>query len=339
MQKLSVSIVIPCLNEEAYIEKCVLSTQKQNYKEAPISVFVVDGMSTDATREKVKQLSIEYPSVELIDNPDRFTPKALNLGIEASATDVVIILGAHAEIAPDFVARNVAHLKTDERIGCAGGIIQNVYENETAEVIGRAMSSPFGVGNARFRTGGKKGFVDTVAFGAYRREALNEIGLFDLDLVRNQDDELNYRLTKAGWKIFFDPEIKSEYYVRSSFAKLFKQYKQYGYWKVYVNKKHNAVTSVRQLIPFLFVAYMALALVLAFVPSIGLSPAVLGAFLWFLAGITATILVKTRSAKYTGVLFTFLILHVSYGIGYGQGIWQFLILGKSPSKAGKKLTR
>jgi len=339
MQKLSVSIVIPCLNELAYIEKCVRSTQEQTYKEAPISVFVVDGLSTDGTREIVKQLSTEYPSVNLIDNPDRFTPKALNLGIEASSTDVVIILGAHAEIAPDFVERNVAHLKADKGIGCAGGVIRNVYENETAEVIGLAMSSPFGVGNARFRTGGKKGPVDTVAFGAYRREALNEIGLFDLDLVRNQDDELNYRLTKAGWKIFFDPEIKSEYYVRSSYARLFKQYRQYGYWKVYVNKKHNAVTSVRQLIPFFFVAYMALALVVAFIPSIGLSPVVLGAFLWFLAGITATILVKTPSSKYSGVLFTFLILHASYGIGYGQGIWQFLILGKSPSKAGKKLTR
>ncbi len=339
MQNPSVAIIIPCLNEEAYIEKCVRSTQMQSYEQSLISVFVVDGMSTDKTRDIVRQLERKFQGVQLIDNPAQFTPKALNLGIEASAAEVVIILGAHAEIAADFVERNVALLQSDETIGCAGGLIQNVYENETAEVIGRAMSSPFGVGNARFRTGGKKGFVDTVAFGAYRRKTLNEIGLFDLDLVRNQDDELNYRLTKAGWKIFFDPEIKSQYYVRSSYSKLFKQYRQYGYWKVYVNKKHNAVTSVRQLIPFFFVMYMSLAVVLAFVPAIGLSPAVLGLFLWFLAGITATIAIKTPSSQYTGVLTTFLLLHLGYGIGYAQGIWQFLILGKSPSSAGKKITR
>ena len=114
------------------------------------------------------------------------------------------------------------------------------------------MSTPFGVGDAKFRTGGSAGHVDTVAFGAYRRDALEEIGLFDVALSRNQDDELNYRLLKSGWRIWFDPRISSQYHVRSTYRNLVRQYYQYGYWKVFVNLKHRTITTWRQTVPALF---------------------------------------------------------------------------------------
>lgn len=338
MQNPSVSIVIPCYNEVNYIEKCIRSTQTQSFQEGQLDVIVVDGMSDDGTREVLLNLQEEFPNLQLVDNPERHTPKALNLGIEASSSDMAIILGAHAELEPSFVALNVEAMLEHEQAGCVGGMIINVYENETAEVIGKAMGSRFGVGNARFRTGGKKGYVDTVAFGAYRRTALNEIGLFDLDLVRNQDDEINFRLNKHGWKIWFDPKIRSKYYVRASYSKLFKQYKQYGYWKVYVNKKHQAVTSIRQMIPFFFVAFIALATIVAFTP-LGPGPLILGLMLWFIGAMVATIASKASSRQYNGMLATFFILHTAYGLGYAQGIWHFLILGKTPSRTAKASTR
>jgi GT2 family glycosyltransferase len=118
------------------------------------------------------------------------------------------------------------------------------------------MSSVFGVGNAHFRTGGKSGCVDTVAFGAYRREVFERVGFFDEELARNQDDEFNYRVVQGGFKIFLDPAIQSDYFVRGSISKLYKQYDQYGYWKVFVNKKHGAVTTLRQLAPPLWVLFL-----------------------------------------------------------------------------------
>ncbi len=260
----SISITIPARNEEKYIEKCILSILSADYPQEKIKIFVCDGLSTDNTREIVSSLSNKHKNIQLIDNEKQTTPFALNLGLKASNCAIKIILGAHAEIDKDFIKNNVSVLNDYPEVGCAGGIIENVYENESAETIGLAMSSAFGVGNAHFRTGSKNGFVDTVAFGAYRKEVFEKIGYFDEDLIRNQDDEFNFRLLQNGFKIYLNSNIKSKYYVRASFSKLYKQYYQYGYWKVYVNKKHKAVTSIRQLVPLFFILFLFLGLLFRF---------------------------------------------------------------------------
>ena len=245
-----VSIIIPCRNEEKYISQNIDSILAQNYV-GEIEIIVVDGMSDDNTRDIV----IKYPKnqVKLIDNTKKVTPKALNLGIESCSGEIFIILGGHAYLDESFVKNNVELLLKDKTLGCAGGIIKNIYENKIGEIISLAMASSFGVGNATFRTGGNPKYVDTVAFGAYWKKIHFEINGFNEELVRNQDDEYNFRVTKAGYKIYFDPKIVSYYYVRGSINKLYNQYLQYGYWKVYVNKIHKTVTSVRQLIPLFFV--------------------------------------------------------------------------------------
>lgn len=334
-----VSIVIPCRNEEKYIEKCLHSIIDQDYPSDKIETFVCDGMSDDHTREKVQLMAAQYPGIYMLDNTERTTPQGLNLGIKRAKGDIIIILGAHAELHASYVSNCVKVLQNDLSVGCAGGILENFYENESSRVIGMAMSSTFGVGNAHFRTAAKDGYVDTVAFGAYRKEVFEKVGHFDEELVRNQDDEFNYRVTKGGYKIYLSRDIRSKYYVRASYEKLYKQYFQYGYWKVYVNKKHKAVTTIRQLIPMFFVMFLFLGLSTFLIHpaflipySMGLGAYVIGAFF--------SALRKTRKPdQILLIMYTFFILHFSYGTGYLQGILHFMILGRKPAERSKQLSR
>jgi len=335
----SISITIPARNEEKYIEKCILSILSADYPQEKIKVFVCDGLSTDNTREIVSSLSNKHKNIQLIDNEKQTTPFALNLGLKASNCAIKIILGAHAEIDEDFLKNNVSVLNNYPEVGCAGGIIENVYENESAETIGLAMSSVFGVGNAHFRTGSKNGFVDTVAFGAYRNEVFEKIGYFDEDLIRNQDDEFNFRLLQNGFKIYLNSNIKSKYYVRASFRKLYKQYYQYGYWKVYVNKKHKAVTSIRQLVPLFFVLFLFLGLTLSFLHWVLGTLFSLGVLAYIGLAIVFASQKSTSFEKITGIAYTFFLLHFSYGLGYLVGIFDFIALNKGPRISSQKLTR
>ena len=218
------SVVIPCLNEAAHIEACLDSLAIQNGVESGFEVLVVDGGSKDGTLEILKRRALADSGLRVLDNPDRITPVAMNMGIKEALADVVIILGAHAEVAPDFVRRNLEVLRAHPESGCVGGVVEQVHGDELSRRIGLALSSPFGVGDARFRTGGVAGHVDTVAFGAYRKSVLEELGGFDAALVRNQDDELNFRLTETGWRIWFDSRIRSTYHARSTYGQLFRQY-------------------------------------------------------------------------------------------------------------------
>ncbi len=332
-----VAIVIPCRNEEQYISKCIDSVLQQEYAQDKLEVFVCDGCSDDSTVEIVNQYCQKHANVKLLVNKKRTTPYALNLGLKTSDADVKIILGAHSEIKSDYVANCVSCFEVDSQIGCVGGILDNVYESETAQVIGEAMSSPFGVGNAHFRTGAKDGYVDTVAFGAYRKEVFETVGYFDEELTRNQDDEFNFRVQKAGYKIYLSKTIRADYYVRASYSKLARQYYQYGYWKVFVNKKHATVTSIRQLVPMIFVLFLLsfpcwIIMNLTFIFIFGLSCYGLGAL--FFAHKTTTSIWNIPA-----IVFTFLLLHIGYGSGYLEGVLNFLLLGRSPKRASSVTSR
>jgi len=335
----TVSIIIPCRNEAEYIEKCVVSILNCNYPQELLSIYVCDGLSDDNTRNIISTIAKSNTNVHLIDNQKKSTPYGLNLGLKKCNASIKIILSAHATIHSDFIAENLNSLSLDKKIGCTGGVIENVYENETAEIIGLAMSSPFGVGNAHFRTGKKDGYVDTVAFGAYKKEIFDQIGYFDEDLDRNQDDEFNFRLLKNGFKIYLSSNIKSKYYVRGAYTKLFKQYYQYGYWKVFVNKKHKTITTARQLVPLFFVLFLFAG------PLIGLIDIrllILWCFIGIIYDVSAlffALKTTTQTSKAIKVAFTFLILHFSYGIGYLRGLVNFIIFGKSPSNKNATLSR
>lgn len=328
-----VSVVIPCFNEERYIVACMESVCAQQLNPGvELEVLVCDGNSKDRTPELIRRFEAIHPQVKYLLNEKQTTPYALNLGITHSKSDVVIIFGAHAVMKPGYVQRCLDDLAADPTLGCVGGLLSNVYENEASRVIGLAMSSSFGVGNAHFRTGAAAGYVDTVAFGAYTRAVFNKAGLFDEELTRNQDDEFNYRLLINGFKIWLDPQIRADYYVRASVKKLYRQYFQYGYWKVYVNKKHRAITTIRQLIPFFFVCFLwagAIGSLLSRYAGIAFA----AILLLYLALALSFAFRKTKrpaeAIKITGI---FAILHVSYGWGYLLGIIDFMIRRKGAGK-------
>jgi glycosyltransferase involved in cell wall biosynthesis len=331
-----VSIVIPCRNEVNYIAKNIDSILQQNYN-GEIEVLVVDGMSDDGTREIV--LGFNNEKIKLVDNPHRFTPQALNIGVENAKGEIFIILGGHAFLDKNFVRKNVEVLNNDTAVGCSGGQILNIYENNAGELISKAMSSVFGVGNATFRTGGDADYVDTVAFGAYYKSVHDKIGGFDEDLVRNQDDEYNYKITKAGYKIYFDPTIISNYYVRGSIKKLYKQYYQYGYWKVYVNKKHKTITTLRQLVPlFLVLSCILGTITTLFLPLFGLV-CITGLLSYLVMALIFGVKKGNNFIEGIRISQIFPVLHFSYGFGYLIGIIQFVILGKKPSTRSKSLSR
>jgi glycosyltransferase involved in cell wall biosynthesis len=335
-----VSITIPCRNEERYIEKCLDSVVNSTYPKEFLQVFVVDGMSTDSTKELVNSYCGRFPFIHLIENKKKITPVARNLGVHAAAADIYFIVDAHASIYPDFIQNAVDAFNIHESIGCTGGVIEQVNENATSEIIAAAMSSPFGVGNAHFRTGTKEGYVDTLAFGAYKKEVFEKVGYFDEELVRNQDDEFNFRVIKGGFKIYLSQKIRSKYYVRASYSKLYRQYFQYGYWKVFVNQKHGAVTSGRQLIPPLFVAGFILGVAGSLIsPEINLLWGAAMCLYILSACLFAARMVGFNISKIIKVAATFFILHFSYGSGYLKGVLNFLILKKKPEKKHESLSR
>jgi glycosyltransferase involved in cell wall biosynthesis len=326
----SVGIVIPCYQEKNYIEKCIRSCIEQSYR-GKIHIVVVDGGSNDGTLEIIQNIEKEFPDqIVLKNNPLKVTPISLNIGLQYLQSDLKMILGAHSYLTHEYIEKSVQAFKIDPQLDCVGGIIINEYQDDTSRIIGMAMSSPFGVGNATFRTGGKKGLVDTVAFGMYKKEVFESIGYFNENLIRNQDDEFNFRLTQNHGKILFDPEIISHYYARGNYSKLFRQYFQYGFWKVYVNVLHHSVTSVRQLIPCFFVIYLICATVLNILVPQHVILWNIPIFLYLLVGIIAA--VNKDFKKCLPILWTFFLLHLSYGSGYLKGIIQFGIF-KQKAKA------
>lgn len=337
----TVSIIIPCRNEENYIRECVESFLVQSYPQDLIEIIISDGMSTDNTRNIIKEMSLDHKNIMLIDNEKFSAPAGMNLGIRKSKSDIIIIFGAHAYADKDFVKENVLALENKE-VGCAGGVITTINDSIKGEAIAEAMSCPFGVGNALFRYSEKEAFVDTVGFGAYDRNFITDIGLFDDELVRNQDDELNFRVQKSGKKILLNPKIRSTYYSRGDFKKLWRQYYQYGFWKVRVIQKHNKPASVRHLIPLMFVIFLLFGGIASIFSRFLMSGYILTILIYLILDATFSIKIsKKKSFKHFTYLFiTFPILHISYGVGFILGLFNFYIFkSKSIEEKNKKISR
>ncbi len=336
----TIAIIVPARNEEKYIGKLLDSIIATTYPKHLLKVLICDGKSDDRTVDIVNSYSKDHSFITLLINENKTTPYAFNLGIKNSGgADILITLGAHSEVYPDFFDSIVKTFEVSAEIGCVGGVSENIYEDEISQCIGLSMSSSFGVGNAHFRTGNAEGYVDTVSFPAYKKEVFEKVGLFNESLTRNQDDEFNYRVAKAGYKIYLSKSIRSNYFVRGSFEKLSKQYYQYGYWKVYVNKLHKTVTSTRQLVPPAFVLFLIFGLIASFF-GLFITGSYCGILaLYFIAAFVFAGKLTDNFSKMTKIVWCFLILHCSYGYGYLKGILHFSILGKDPAKKAGEITR
>jgi GT2 family glycosyltransferase len=312
-----VTVVVPMRNEEDHIDRCLQSIFDQDYPGEQVEILVVDGMSTDSSRRIVSGFAGRHANVRLLDNEKRIAPAAFNLGIRNAGGSMVAIIGAHCSLAPDYISNCVHYLSTREA-ECVGGAIENIGEGFWGQVISLAMSSPFGVGDAHFRYAHQERYVDTLAFGAYRREVFDKIGLFDENLVRNQDYELNYRLRKAGGKILLTPAIKSHYYTRSSLRKLWSQYFQYGFWKVQMLRKHPRSVRVRQLVPPLFVLILLLSGALSAISSLAAWVFALVVTGYLSLSLAFSFSIAARKGwRYFPILpVIFACLHLSWGLGF-----------------------
>lgn len=321
-----VSVVMPIKNEGRYIGQCLASLQDQDYPRERMEILVVDGMSTDRTRETVAAMSRSDPRIRLIDNPRGIVSTALNIALPQAKGDVIVRIDGHCAIDGRYVRRCVEHLR-QTGVAAVGGPLTTIGTTPVAAAIAAAMSSYFGVGDSIFRVGSQQvRLVDTVAFPAYSREALERAGPFDEELVRNQDDEYSYRLRALGLGILLAPDVRSVYYSRSSIAKLARQYFQYGYWKVRVMQKHPRQMQPRQFIPVLFV----LALLTSWLALLSMST--WGAILLSLVIVpylAASAVASTSIAARTGwnllamLPIVFAVLHLSYGAGFLVGLVTF----------------
>lgn len=342
MRNLSfVSVIIPCRNEEGFIGRCINSILKQDYPMKDIEILVVDGRSDDKTREIVSEIAGKYPFIKLLDNEKKIVPTALNTGIKNARGEIIIRMDAHSIYAHDYISKSVKYLKEYD-CDNVGGIWITKPGSDTviARSIALALSHPFGVGNAYYRIGSPEPrFVDTVPFGCYKREVFQKIGLFDEDLVRNQDDEFNMRLIKSGGKILLVPEIVSHYYARETLSKLWKMYYQYGHFKPLVAQKVGAVLTVRQVVPALFAGSLLMTLLLAvlFKPFIWLFVFILALYAIVNLPISFLIAVKEQIKYFITLPITFATIHLGYGFGYLKGILDFIILGKNKKKKTEDL--
>jgi len=320
-----VTIIMPIRNEARYIARALHAVLAQDYPVDKVEIFVVDGMSEDGTRAIVTAMAAGEPRVQLLDNPERIVPTALNRGVCAAHGEIIIRVDGHAVIAPDYLRRCVETLAVVDA-DCVGGPIHTVGETPRACGIALAQSSPFGVGNAAFRYACTARYVDTLAFGAYRRKVFDHIGLFDPALVRNEDDEFNLRLTRAGGKIWLCPTIQSTYYARASLGSLWTQYFAYGFWKVRVIQKHGRPASWRHLVPVTFVlALLTMAGLHVLGPPYPWLLAVLLPYSLVLLGASLGLAVR-HGWRYAPLLpLAFMTMHLGYGLGFLGGLlsWAF----------------
>jgi glycosyltransferase involved in cell wall biosynthesis len=326
------SIIIPCRNEERFIAKCLDSIINNDYPKDRLEVLIVDGMSDDGSRELVQRYMQQYPIIKLLNNPQKIVPTAMNIGINNAKGDIIIRMDAHAEYPKDYISKIIYWLKKTEADNIGGiWIILPGTKSLLAKSIAFALSSTFGVGNVMFRIGVEKPtYVDTVPFGAYKKEVFNKIGLFDEELIKNQDDEFNLRLIRSGGKILLVPEIKSYYYARPSLSKLCQQYYRYGYWKVRVIQKHKLPASIRHLVPGGFILSLIATGCLALFSKIGifLLSFILGTYLLASLSFSIKIALKEGLVFFPILPITFACIHFSYGLGYLKGIWDFIIIRK-----------
>jgi glycosyltransferase involved in cell wall biosynthesis len=334
-----VSVVVPCRNERDHVAPCLASILGNDYPVDRREVVVVDGMSDDGTRDRILEVAATNPAVRLVDNPTRVTPAALNLGIAATTGDIVLRMDAHARYPGDYIRRLVDAL---EHTGAdnVGGVLRTLPGAPGAlpEAIAMAMRHPFGIGNAAFRTGVRvPSWVDTVPFGCFRRSLFDRLGGFDPELLRNQDDEMNGRIIRAGGRILLLPDVLVDYFARPSLGKLARMYYQYGYYKPLVVRKLGLVPTARQLVPAaLIVALAASALAAARSPSLGaLALAIVaGAYGLGVGLATGTTWWRTRRAAALLLPVVFPVLHFAYGWGYLRGLVPAIRRGRRASTVG-----
>ena len=305
---------MPIRNEEDFIGKTLISIIEQDYPREKLELVIADGGSSDGTISEINKFKNFFFKLNIINNEHETMPKGFNLALNSSKSDIILMLGGHSVLPKNYISKSVENLK-NYNSSCAGGVIQAIGDGFWGDVIAKSISSVFGVGNVSFRVkNSKSGYVDSLPFGCYKRSIFDTIGGLDEELVRNQDDEFNFRMNQSGYKIWQDSSLVTKYFCRLSLKKLFNQYLHYGLYKVRVIQKRRALISFRHIIPSLF-------LISLFIPSISVY-----IFLtYFFSGLFFSIKInKFNIIKLIACQITFFIIHLSYGLGFIIGQFKFI---------------
>ena len=316
-----VSIIVPCFNEEATIQQLLEAIFRQTYPRKDMEVLIADGLSQDATLLRIEDFRSNHPDLDItvVPNAERTIPSGLNCAIREARGDFLVRMDAHSKPYPDYVARCLHALDAElgENVG-GRWKIEPGAQTWIARSIAVAAAHPLGVGDARYRTGAKAAVVDTVPFGAFRKSLLERIGLFDETLLTNEDYEFNVRIRQSGGRIWFDPEIVSVYYSRTSFSDLARQYWRYGYWKFRMLRRYPGTLRWRQGLPPLFVLSLIVLVLLSWTQPAAwlLAVEVTGyTFVLLLAGLHASW--QHGSLPYiVGVPVAIAIMHSAWGAGF-----------------------
>jgi succinoglycan biosynthesis protein ExoA len=335
-----VSVILPCRNEAGYIEDCLQSILNQEPPEGGFEIIVADGVSNDGTREYVQRLAAKNLRVRLLNNPGRIVSTGLNAALREARGQVIVRMDAHTVYAPDYIKQCVAVLR-ETGADNVGGPMRTTATTYKERAVQAVFHSPFAVGGARSHNADYEGYVDTVIYGCWKKTVFDRVGNFDEDFVRNQDDEHNLRITRSGGKIYQSPRIRSWYHVRDSFQAVFRQYMQYGYWKVLVIRNHRLPASIRHLVPATFVGGLGVLLIAglfwrpAWITALGL------AGIYLLAILLASLVTAARSGwKLLPVVpVVFGCFQLGYGYGFLRGVVDFMLFQKAPPAGFVQLTR
>jgi len=320
-EQMTVTIAMPAYNEEHYIEACIASVQAQDYPRELIEILVADGRSTDKTRDILARLAHDDPRIKIIDNPDRLQAAALGKMVKAAAGDVIVRMDVHCEYAPDYVRKCV---ETLEATGAenVGGAQRAKAKTFFQKALCAALTSPLGVGGARYRSADAEGFVDTVFLGAFRRKVFETVGLWDPKAITNEDSELNQRILESGGRIYLSKDIVVHYYPRDSLQTLAKQYYKYGRGRARTLLKLGKLTNLRPTIPFMMVTGATAMLAL---PPLWPVASLAFATYALATGAEAVRVGRTAGAAAIPTVWSiFPAIHVAHGVGFAAGLWQYL---------------
>ena len=262
-----VSVIVPCYNEQATIQLLLEAVYSQSYRRDDMEVIIADGMSTDQTRQRIVEFQARHPDLALrvVDNPRRNIPAGLNCAIQAAKGEIIIRLDAHCMPHTDYIAGCISALEQGK-----GDNVGGVWEIHPggagwqARAIAVAAAHPLGVGDARYRYTDTPQQVDTVPFGAYHYALVEKIGLYNEDLMTNEDYEFNVRVRQSGGTIWLDPAIRSVYFARENYLGLIRQYARYGYWKARMLRRYPRTLRWRQALPPAFVASLVIIALVTF---------------------------------------------------------------------------
>lgn len=320
---MKISVIIPVLNEEKYIQTCINSLIQQSFNFNEMEIIVVDGGSKDRTVEITRKIHSKYPNVKILNNPLKIQATAFNIGIENSTTPIVIRLDAHAKYHRDYIKYIIEGLE-DKKYGNVGGRWEMASQNNS--LIGEANAiinqMRFAIGGADFRVSNQKKEVETVPFGGFRREVIEEIGGMNPNLPRGEDNEYNKRILQAGYKILFDPRIVATYYARPDLKSMLKQMYANGFSIGILLHCYCSSVSIRHLIPFIFfLSIIFLVLSGLFLKSLWWILAV-ELIAYFFCNILFSIQeAKKYGWKFLSVLpWEVFLIHLSYGLGTLVGL-------------------